>query len=331
MNHELQYVVFILTLLLFLCVSYKKSFSDQIKWLFCLLLCAWLVETASEISDKQFYFLLILIANIFFLIVPIHYRKDRHEFYKVNFIQYEANYWLPFLIISFISSGPHSINQYHQSIPARTLYQNELVITYDIYILTYLILIGTALYGVVILFRKKYVSRFARMIVGMKSYVEMNGKANIEKIKTEPPHHILLTQERITQIAVIVKEHLETKKPFLKHGYSLKMLSDETRVPVHHLSAFINQYYKMNFNDLINAYRILTCIEKLLQREWKNKKLEAIANECGFNNRNTFTTAFKKVTELNPSEFLMNIKLGKVKKVIIPQNEWPHDHRLTIL
>jgi AraC-like DNA-binding protein len=109
------------------------------------------------------------------------------------------------------------------------------------------------------------------------------------------------------------------------------MLSDETRVPVHHLSAFINQYYKMNFNDLINAYRILTCIEKLLQREWKNKKLEAIANECGFNNRNTFTTAFKKVTELNPSEFLMNIKLGKVKKVIIPQNEWPHDHRLTIL
>jgi AraC-like DNA-binding protein len=230
-------------------------------------------------------------------------------------------------VVSFIGAGPYP----EQSTPGNKIYRSELFISYDIYLLTYLILIGATLYGIAVLFKKIYGSRFTKMVTEIKPYLEISGRLNSEKVKTEQPHHILLTHERITQIAAIIKEHLETKKPFLKHGYSLKMLSDETHVPLHHLSAFINQYYKMNFNDLINAYRILTCVEKLLRKEWKHKKLEAIANECGFSNRNTFTTAFKKVTQLNPSEFLMNIKLGKVKQVVISETEWPQNDRLKIL
>jgi len=42
--------------------------------------------------------------------------------------------------------------------------------------------------------------------------------------------------------------------------------------------------------------------------EWKYKTLEAIASEAGFNNRNTFTAAFKKETGQSPSEFLKRIK-----------------------
>jgi AraC-like DNA-binding protein len=329
-TYELQYLTFILTLLAFLSLANKKSFSNQIKWFFCLLLCIWLIETVTDSIAKQFCFVLILTTNIFFLIIPVPYRSTRNEFQKLIFVQPEPNYWLSFLVISFIGAGPYPRGEEH-SLPAKTIYRSEFFIYYDIYLLTYLILIGATLYGIALIFKKIYASRFTKIVAEIKPYLEISGKINSDKVKTELPHHILLTQERITQIGTIIKEHLETKKPFLQHGYSLKMLSDETHVPLHHLSAFINQYYKMNFNDLINAYRILTCVEKLLRKEWKHKKLEAIANECGFSNRNTFTTAFKKVTELNPSEFLMNIKLGKVKQVVISETEWPHNHRLKIL
>jgi AraC-like DNA-binding protein len=74
------------------------------------------------------------------------------------------------------------------------------------------------------------------------------------------------------------------------------------------LSAFNNKHYKMNFNDFINEYRVAYCKEKLLNGECKHKKLEAIAGESGFNNRNTFTSAFKRVTGMNPSDFLRNMK-----------------------
>jgi AraC-like DNA-binding protein len=138
-----------------------------------------------------------------------------------------------------------------------------------------------------------------------------------------------LSQERMREMAVTIKEYFIKTRPFLQHGYSLRMLSDETHIPLHHLSAFINQFYKMNFNDFINEYRILSCIDKLLKKEWEFKKLEAIAEESGFNNRNTFTSAFKKATGLNPSEFLKYIKQGKIQKNKPPYAESDNDEEMS--
>ena len=143
-----------------------------------------------------------------------------------------------------------------------------------------------------------------------------NGRHENPKYKHDTRHSITLymSQERVTEIEMKISEHFSRNKPFLQHGYSLRMLSEEINIPLHRLSAFINNFYKMNFNDLINEHRVLTCIEKLLKKEWKFKTLEAIAEETGFNNRNTFTSAFKKVTGVNPSEFLKYIKSGKERK-----------------
>jgi AraC-like DNA-binding protein len=67
----------------------------------------------------------------------------------------------------------------------------------------------------------------------------------------------------------------------------------------------------MNYNDFINRYRVFECKEVIMNGEWKYKTLEAIASEAGFNNRNTFTSAFKKETGQSPSEFLKGIKKGQ--------------------
>ena len=131
---------------------------------------------------------------------------------------------------------------------------------------------------------------------------------------------LVISPKRMAEIEATVRKHLEEKKSFLQHSYTLKMFSEETQVPVHYLSGFINKYYKMNFNDFINEYRIIFSIDKLLKKEWMYKKLETIANEAGFNNRNTFISAFKKVTGVKPSEFLKDIKLGKPQSVVRSQN-----------
>jgi AraC-like DNA-binding protein len=119
---------------------------------------------------------------------------------------------------------------------------------------------------------------------------------------------VYLSDDKIMKIDLLIKEYLFDHRPFLRHGYSLKQLAEETGLPVHLLSAFINKHYKVNFNDFINEYRVNYCKVKILNDEWKYKKLEAIADESGFSNRNTFTAAFKRVTGLNPSEFLKTIK-----------------------
>jgi AraC-like DNA-binding protein len=127
--------------------------------------------------------------------------------------------------------------------------------------------------------------------------------------KTEVHHQpLIISRERMMEMDSIVKELLDDKKPYLQQRYSLKDLAIDTNIPLHHLSAFINKYCGKNFNDFINEFRVIYCKEKILNEEYKYKKLEAIAEESGFNNRNTFAIAFKKVMGLNPSEFLRKLK-----------------------
>jgi len=146
-----------------------------------------------------------------------------------------------------------------------------------------------------------------------------------KKSKHRPGYHgsLVISSKRMAEIEETVRKHLEEKKSFLQHGYTLKMFSEETQIPVHYLSGFINKYYKMNFNDFINEYRIIFSIDKLLKKEWMYKKLETIANEAGFNNRNTFISAFKKVTGIKPSEFLKDLKLGKPTNNIVRSQNLP--------
>jgi AraC-like DNA-binding protein len=174
------------------------------------------------------------------------------------------------------------------------------------------LLTGIYLYLTLIMLKKKYgeVFKAREYDLQMRSYVGIGNGLIIERGKVEEKHNgsFFLTETRVAEINEAIRRHFEERKPFLQHGYSLRQLSDETGIPLHHLSAFINKHYKMNFNDFINEYRVAYCKEKLLNGECKHKKLEAIAGESGFNNRNTFTSAFKRVTGMNPSDFLRNMK-----------------------
>jgi AraC-like DNA-binding protein len=114
-------------------------------------------------------------------------------------------------------------------------------------------------------------------------------------------------QELMDDILVKLESHLKTNKPFVKEGYGMPDLASELGFSSHQLSYLINKHYGMNFYSLINQYRIDTCKEKLRQREYRQKTLEAIARESGFHSRATFIRAFKMQTGITPSAFIKNL------------------------
>jgi YesN/AraC family two-component response regulator len=159
------------------------------------------------------------------------------------------------------------------------------------------------------------------LLVFLKYYRERSKQSGQLKVVTGAFHpsndlnktddklrRFLSDEKKMDQIHVRVQEFLSEKKAFLQQRYSLSQLALDIDIPRHHLSTFINHYYDINFNDLINKYRVSYSKEMIINGEWKQKKLSAIAEESGFNNRNTFTTAFKKVTGQNPSVFLRRTK-----------------------
>jgi AraC-like DNA-binding protein len=97
---------------------------------------------------------------------------------------------------------------------------------------------------------------------------------------------------------------MQEKKPYLNPDYSLRDLADTLDVPLYKLSAYLNQNMGTNFSEYLNQWRIRHCLELLRNKETLQLNLNGIARKCGFNNRNTFSTAFKKITGKPPSAYL---------------------------
>jgi AraC-like DNA-binding protein len=97
---------------------------------------------------------------------------------------------------------------------------------------------------------------------------------------------------------------LEEKQLFLDPEFNLydfsKLLDTNTTT----LSKVINAGFNVNFNELINEYRIKHFIMKLENKEYEIKTLLSLAFESGFNSKATFNRAFKRTTDLSPKEFI---------------------------
>lgn len=134
---------------------------------------------------------------------------------------------------------------------------------------------------------KKNIFSFFREFLGTKKPADngMVGNRTVEFIKYN------------------LEEVMYRKKPFLKPGYTIKDLSAELGMPSYQLSSFINHRLGVNFSDYLNRYRIEYCEELIKKEQGTKLNLQQLAARCGFHNRNTFTTAFKKFTGQTPSEY----------------------------
>ena len=112
-----------------------------------------------------------------------------------------------------------------------------------------------------------------------------------------------LSDEKKCAYRTRLEAHMQQQQSFRQKGYGIKDLAAETDIPAHHLSAFINQEYRMNFSDFINRYRVEYVKARMAQLTWRQLTLEGLALEAGFGNRTTFSRAFVKLTGLTPSEY----------------------------
>ena len=71
----------------------------------------------------------------------------------------------------------------------------------------------------------------------------------------------------------------------------------------HHLSQILNERIRQNFFDFVNSYRIEEAKRKLVEPATKHYSILGIAEEVGFNSKSAFNNAFKKHTNMTPTEF----------------------------
>lgn len=92
-------------------------------------------------------------------------------------------------------------------------------------------------------------------------------------------------------------------KTYLDKNCTLQCLSQKIEIPSASISQVLNQFYETNFYEFINKFKIEAAKNMLLDENFKNLTIDAIAKECGFKSKSTFYNSFKKATGLTPSKF----------------------------
>jgi AraC-like DNA-binding protein len=112
-----------------------------------------------------------------------------------------------------------------------------------------------------------------------------------------------LTSERSDVYLKKLLAVMDTEKPYMDGDLTLARLATKLSVSAHHLSQIINERLNQNFFDFVNTYRVEEAKRMLVNPAKKHYSLLAIAEEVGFNSKSAFNTAFKKQTNMTPSEF----------------------------
>lgn len=120
--------------------------------------------------------------------------------------------------------------------------------------------------------------------------------------------HSKLTEDDIDKLFSKISNYLEKTKLYLNNELTLPILAKNLSVSSNQLSQVINSKTNLNFNEYINAFRIIEAQKRLISEEYKNITIEGIGKSVGFNSKATFFTAFKKICNITPSEFIKQNK-----------------------
>jgi AraC-like DNA-binding protein len=124
-----------------------------------------------------------------------------------------------------------------------------------------------------------------------------------------------IIDEDVKDIILTKLKKLEEQNFFIDPNCSLRQLSEQLKTNPKYLSQVINQEKRSNFSNYINELRINYLLPKLLEDVvFRNGKLSYLAASIGYNNLNTFNSAFKKRQGILPSYFINQLNNESKKR-----------------
>ncbi len=112
-----------------------------------------------------------------------------------------------------------------------------------------------------------------------------------------------LSAEKVKEIYTQIIEALDKEKLYRKQDLSIFDVADKIQINKTYISHAINKHTGSNFSNLINKYRIDESKELLLNGNFDNYTIEAIANHVGFHSKSSFNSWFKSITGKTPSSY----------------------------
>ncbi|MEM8762670.1 MAG: helix-turn-helix domain-containing protein [Bacteroidota bacterium] len=131
--------------------------------------------------------------------------------------------------------------------------------------------------------------------------------SSMDTVKEEPKNNTgssIGISEQIVEEVLLKLDEFEDSEAFVASKQTLNSLAKDFKTNSAYLSKIINHFKGVNFSNYLNNLRVSYAMNKMKSDlTFRKYTIEAIAKESGFNNAQSFTSAFVKHTGLYPSYF----------------------------
>ena len=268
--------IHLLHLLPFLSISMHRVFTDPITYSF--------TQTPSEGPlFNAVYYILMLISILTYWVICIllilSHRKNILNHFSYRSARITLNWtWMMVLLNMALFIFPLLVNNFSQ-----TKLVNSDIYHFNLAIFSYLLtLFGLRQPVIFEVDQSKAVERYAER----KKYARSG-----------------LAADELNRIEEKIDSYLKAQKPYLNPEFNLQMMSEDLGVARQYLSQVLNEHMKMNFNRLINEFRVSEVKRALSSGQSIHLTVLGIALDSGFNSKASFNRIFKEITGTTPSGF----------------------------
>jgi len=120
---------------------------------------------------------------------------------------------------------------------------------------------------------------------------------------TKKYFHSKLSKNEMDRIHSKILLLFQNDNIYTANNFKLKDLAKILHENQSYISQTMSELLGMNFNDFINSYRIKFAKKLLLDPNYSHFKIEAIAQESGFNTKVTFYKSFTKFNNISPAAY----------------------------
>lgn len=119
-------------------------------------------------------------------------------------------------------------------------------------------------------------------------------------------HNSGLNSKLAQELAHKLNTVVDREKLYLENELNLTHLAQRLKVPEGHISQVLSEQLGQNFYEFINRKRVEQAKALLSNGSAEFHSILDLAYRVGFNNKTSFNTAFKRFTQLTPSQYRKN-------------------------
>ncbi len=139
-------------------------------------------------------------------------------------------------------------------------------------------------------------------------------KYNItEKKEKEAVYRSLVSPALMDELKEKILNVIVMQKKYKDRNFSAKRLAEELGTNTRYVSAVVNVKFHMNYTSFVNKYRIEEAMSILVDKRYKDLRIEEVSDMVGFSNRQSFYASFYRLTGITPREYRLQHSAVLVK------------------